>query len=222
MSLVEKTHNGLPVVTLHHPSGASAMIFVYAAHLASWTTSDGEQQLFLSSAADYAHGKAIRGGVPVCWPQFAERGAYGKHGFARTSSKWRIVRTSTEPHPCVVLGLSSDEETLASFPFPFELRYSVTLDGPSSVSVSLTVINTGADTLEFTTALHTYFSVDDPPHLVELPRLPQEEELRIVGEENGKALRILKMGFPDAVVWNIGQERAGGLKDLGAGLLITG
>lgn len=161
MSLVEKTHNGLPVVTLHHPSGASAMIFVYAAHLASWTTSDGEQQLFLSSAADYAHGKAIRGGVPVCWPQFAERGAYGKHGFARTSSKWRIVRTSTEPHPCVVLGLSSDEETLASFPFPFELRYSVTLDGPSSVSVSLTVINTGADTLEFTTALHTYFSVDD-------------------------------------------------------------
>jgi D-hexose-6-phosphate mutarotase len=25
------------------------------------------------------------------------------------------------------------------------------------------------------------------------------------------------MGFPDAVVWNIGSERAGGLKDLGAG-----
>mmetsp|Transcript_12790 Transcript_12790/g.22419 ORF Transcript_12790/g.22419 Transcript_12790/m.22419 type:complete len:89 (+) Transcript_12790:862-1128(+) len=37
-------------------------------------------------------------------------------------------------------------------------------------------------------------------------------------EQTGdKAIRILKMGFADAVVWNIGSERAGGLKDLGAG-----
>ena len=158
MSVVEETREGLPCVSLSHPSGATALVFVYAAHLSSWTVG-GQEQLFVSSKAEYGGGKAIRGGVPVCWPQFADRGPYGKHGFCRNSDKWRVVRTSTEPYPCVVLGLSDDEATREAYPFPFELRYSVTLDGPDSVSTSMTVINTGDAPLEFTTALHTYFRV---------------------------------------------------------------
>eukprot|EP00966_Prymnesium_polylepis_P120096 2775394-Prymnesium_polylepis.1 len=159
MSVTEGTQNGLPCVTLSHSSGATALVFVYAAHLASWKTSDGEEQLFMSSGTEYGGGKAMRGGVPVCWPQFADRGAYGKHGFARNSDKWYIVRTSTEPFPCVVLGLDDDEATRAAWPFPFQLRYSVTLDGPDQVSVSMTVLNSGDAPMEFTTALHTYFRV---------------------------------------------------------------
>jgi len=246
----EAVQNGLPCVTLKHTSGASALVFVYAAHLASWKSSSGEEELFVSSATEYGGGKAIRGGVPVCWPQFADRGPYGKHGFARNSDKWKIVRTSTEPYPTVVLGLTDDEATRAAWPFPFEVRYSVTLDGPDSVSTSLTVINTSdKETMEFTTALHTYFRC---PKVADVKLLglqgvtyedstkarekavQEEEELSIEGEvdrvylntpseayivdkPNGRALKILKMGFEDAVVWNIGAERAGGLKDLGAG-----
>jgi len=235
-------------VSLAHPSGATALVFVYAAHLSSWKVG-GQEQLFVSSKAEYGGGKAIRGGVPVCWPQFADRGPFGKHGFCRNSDKWKVVRTSTEPYPCVVLGLTDDEATRAAFPFSFELRYSVTLDGPDSVSVSMTVINTGEETLEFTTALHTYFKVPSvgKVRLLGLQGLTyedstkkgekaeqQEEELAIVGEvdrvylntpaeafivdqDSETATRILKMGFPDAVVWNIGAARAGGLKDLGDG-----
>jgi len=249
MSVTEGTQNGLPCVTLSHSSGATALVFVYAAHLASWKTSDGEEQLFMSSGTEYGGGKAMRGGVPVCWPQFADRGAYGKHGFARNSDKWYIVRTSTEPFPCVVLGLDDDEATRAAWPFPFQLRYSVTLDGPDQVSVSMTVLNSGDAPMEFTTALHTYFRVpkvgaitlqglqgltyedsvkardkftqeeENLPIVGEVDRVyfNAPAEAYIVDEGSGKALKILKMGFADAVVWNIGDARAGGLKDLGKG-----
>ncbi len=59
-----------------------------------------------------------------------------------------------------------------------------------------------------------------------------EEELEIRGEvdrvyrgapadayliDGERAVRVLKMGFPDAVVWNIGEERAPGIGDLAAG-----
>ena len=83
----EGTENGLPCVTLKHSSGASALVYVYAAHLASWKTSSCEEELFVSSGAEYGGGKAIRGGVPVCWPQFADRGEYPKrrHRWMRTS-----------------------------------------------------------------------------------------------------------------------------------------
>ena len=97
MKVTESTQSGLPCVTLTHSSGAQALVFVYAAHLTSWKTSDGAEQLFVSSTSDYGGGKAIRGGVPICWPQFAGRGPYGKHGFCRNSDKWKVVRTSTEP-----------------------------------------------------------------------------------------------------------------------------
>ena len=153
--------NGLDAVKLTHSSGASALVYVYGAHLASWQTSGGEEQLFVSSTAEYGGGKAIRGGVPICWPQFADRGSGPKHGVCRNSAEWTVVRTSTEPYPCVVLGLSDSEATRAAFPFGFSLRYSVTIDGPESVSTALFVQNTSDAPLEFTGALHSYFAVSD-------------------------------------------------------------
>ena len=160
MKVEQTSRNGLPAVLLTHASGSSALIYIYAAHLASWVCG-GAERLFVSSTAEYGGGKAIRGGVPVCWPQFAGRGALPKHGFVRTSDKWRVLRTSTEPYPCVVLELVDDDETRRLFPQPFKLQYSVTLDGPSSISMALSVLNTGTEPLSFTAALHTYFRVAD-------------------------------------------------------------
>lgn len=61
----------------------------------------------MSSATNYGAGKAMRGGVPICWPQFAGRGPYQKHGFARNSDKWTVLRTSEAPYPSVVLELKA-------------------------------------------------------------------------------------------------------------------
>ena len=102
---------------------AQVIVTIYAAHVVSWSTAAGEQ-LFVSSAAEYGGGKAVRGGIPICWPQFAARGPGGKHGFCRNSAKWTVVRTSEAPFPCVVFGLADDEATKADYPHSFSLRYS--------------------------------------------------------------------------------------------------
>jgi hypothetical protein len=50
----------------------------------SWVTPDGRERLFLSDKAVFDGSVAIRGGIPVCWPQFAGLGELPKHGFVRT------------------------------------------------------------------------------------------------------------------------------------------
>ena len=150
--------HGLNAVRLTDSSGATCEIMLDGAHVTSWKSADGIENLFVSSKSEFGNGKAVRGGIPLCWPQFNTLGPYGKHGFARNSAEWTIVRTSTEPFPSVVFGLTDSEATRKVFPFAFSLRYAVTIDGAQSMSTSLTVMNTGDAPMEFTTALHTYFS----------------------------------------------------------------
>ena len=120
--------NGLKCVTLTHESGATALVYVYAAHLASWKTSDGDEQLFMSSKTEYGGGKAMRGGVPICWPQFSERGPGKRHGVVRNSDKWVVSRTATEPAPAVELCFSDAA---------YKVFYLVTLDCAESCSTCL-------------------------------------------------------------------------------------
>ena len=63
--------------------GAIALVALHGAHLLSWSTADGRERLFLSERAVFDGRTAIRGGIPVIFPQFAERGSLVKHGFAR-------------------------------------------------------------------------------------------------------------------------------------------
>merc|ERR1711965_817154 len=88
---------GLDAVRLTDASGATCDIYEFGAHVASWKSADGIENLFVSSTAEIGGGKALRGGIPICWPQFAGKGPYQKHGFCRNSAEWTIVRTSTEP-----------------------------------------------------------------------------------------------------------------------------
>merc|ERR1711938_241329 len=63
----------LPTALMTHPSGASCEVVLTGAHVTSWKTRDGVERLFVSSASGFGPGVAIRGGIPVCWPQFAGR-----------------------------------------------------------------------------------------------------------------------------------------------------
>jgi glucose-6-phosphate 1-epimerase len=66
----------------------NAKICTYGAHVVEATV-EGERLLFLSQQAVFEKGKAIRGGIPVIWPQFSNRGPLPSHGFARVR-QWTV------------------------------------------------------------------------------------------------------------------------------------
>jgi glucose-6-phosphate 1-epimerase len=153
--------NGLPRLVLSHPSGSTAEIYLHGAHLTSWILAGGVEALFLSRAAELAPGRAIRGGVPVVFPQFAQRGPLPKHGFARTSS-WRWTDEGDDPAAATsaTLELVDSAETRAIWPHRFRALVTVAL-GERTLSQRLTIENTGGAPFSFTAALHTYFALAD-------------------------------------------------------------
>jgi glucose-6-phosphate 1-epimerase len=152
----------MPMAMLQHrESGASVFIHLQGAHVNGWKTGDGASPLYTSSQTVWAEGKAIRGGVPICWPQFSDFGPCSTaHGFARTSM-WDVVdHADSAEEASITLKLKPSP----SAPSPFNeltLSYQVTLLGSDGLRLSLSVENPTADAVSFTTALHTYFTVQD-------------------------------------------------------------
>lgn len=148
------------VVQLTAPDGASATIALHGGHLLSWLPAGGVEQLYLSPRSEFAAGKVIRGGVPVCFPQFAERGLLPRHGFAR-KLPWELVsQQQGKDDALAVLRLRDNDATRAVWPHAFELELSVRVGG-RSVDIELACENMGDTPLQFTTALHTYLRVAD-------------------------------------------------------------
>jgi glucose-6-phosphate 1-epimerase len=138
------------------PNGDSVFVAQQGAHVLSWQA-QGKERLFLSPLSVCDGVTAIRGGVPVCFPQFNQRGNLPKHGFAR-NMPWRLVQERSQG-PQKVFELSSNDVTLALWPHAFKTFLTVNL-APSSLQMTLTVENHGQQSLSFTGALHTYFAVD--------------------------------------------------------------
>ncbi len=129
---------------------------LHGAQVLSWVAS-GRERLYLSPQAVFDGQAAIRGGIPLCFPQFNQRGPLAKHGFAR-NLPWQAVAGA--PPGQAVLRLTDDAQTRAWWPHAFEAELALTLS-PGALNVALSVRNTGAEPLDFTTALHTYLRVQD-------------------------------------------------------------
>lgn len=140
----------------------------YGAHVTRWAPADLGDLLYLSSTAHFAEGKAIRGGVPICFPWFAD-GPTGDrrpaHGFARITP-WRRrshkVRESTGVLEAEyeLTQDDLDEQARASFPFAFTALFDVAL-APSHSRFTLRVTNHDDEPFTFEAALHTYLRVSD-------------------------------------------------------------
>lgn len=106
--------------------------------------------------------KAIRGGIPVVFPQFGRPcESMSQHGFARTSM-WNIGEVSSSDTSCSVqLFLASNDVTLAQWPHAFELKYTVMLSA-YGLQCTLGATNIGHTPFHCHTLLHTYFRV---PHI---------------------------------------------------------
>ncbi|KAI8839895.1 galactose mutarotase-like domain-containing protein [Chytridium lagenaria] len=148
---------------------ASVEIYHYGATVTSWKV-DGKEKLFLSTKAILNGSKAIRGGIPLVFPQFGtvEGSKLPQHGFARISKwKWLGTEVDNDNETVVSFGLTKDNVDPALFalwPHPFSLTYTVRL-GASTLKTSLGVKNIGTEAFSFTTLLHTYFAVNDLANL---------------------------------------------------------
>lgn len=140
---------------------ARARIYLQGAHVLSYRPVGAGEVLWSSVRSAFVPGKAIRGGVPICFPWFGphpSRPDLPAHGFARLES---FALDSCVDLPdgrtVVALALSASDRTRAWWPHDFQLRCTITV-GPT-LDIALAVTNAGASVLSFEAALHSYFDV---------------------------------------------------------------
>ncbi|CAN6250034.1 unnamed protein product [Urochloa humidicola] len=169
-SSVERTKGptGLEKIVLREARGWSAEVHLYGGQVTSWKNDHGDELLFVSSKAIFKPPKAIRGGIPICFPQFGTQGNLEEHGFARNRF-WAIddnpppVPVNTAIKTFVDLILKPSEEDLKIWPHIFEFRLRIALAPGGDLILTSRIRNTNIDgrTLSFTFAYHTYLSVSD-------------------------------------------------------------
>lgn len=150
-------------VHLDNASG-KAVISTYAGQVLSFKPDKvSNDLLFVSEKAFFETGKAIKGGIPVCWPWFGpdpQNKGRPAHGFVR-NRQWQVISTKAidEQSTQIVLGLDSDEQTYSIWPYAFNLRIEITVG--QSLQINLLTTNTDSKIFELSQALHSYFSTSD-------------------------------------------------------------
>ncbi len=224
---------------------STALISLYGAQVLSFVPKAQEDVLFMSSESYFTKGKAIRGGIPICWPWFGAHpvdNSLPSHGFARISM-WNVISTKEEEDNVVLtLGLSANTETLKLWPYQFEAQLEICVG--QELSVALKTINTGNKVFEISSALHSYFNVSDintiqvkglanTPYLDDVTAKEgvQEEEILGISDridrrykqattecliiDGKKTITVAKEGSRVTVVWNPGAKLSKQMADLG-------
>ena len=150
------TFKGLAAVRSVLPTGDCVVASLHGGQVLSWVPADGGERLFLSEKTVFGGDAAVRGGVPVCFPQFNQRGPLPKHGFAR-QALWTLVDSHEDGFELL---LRDGPATHTIWPERFELRLRVSL-APQVMKLALSVHNTGQRAWPFMAALHTYLRMRD-------------------------------------------------------------
>ncbi|MEG0024152.1 MAG: D-hexose-6-phosphate mutarotase [Akkermansia sp.] len=235
-----KTENGLTFIDIE-TSSCTASLCLQGAHLTSWIPTGQRDCFFISPLETYLPGKAIRGGVPLCWPWFGKKKNLPSHGVARTSI-WTLDHCSEDNDTHTVsisLRLCPDDESL---PMAFlRLRLGTTLQ----MSLQTTARH---EPCTLANAFHNYFSVGDvtqcrlfgledvafeefavkaiphgKPHVPVVPLCPIDRIysmphhnglVRLDDLAMGRSIEIHREGASSIVVWNPWDEGAISINDL--------
>lgn len=144
---------GQPRLLIDAPAGA-AEIYLHGATLTSWVPRGGAEVIFTSRQAVFDGSTAIRGGIPLCLPEFGvgiNGDAVPKHGWARIAPwQLRMVASTDDGGVRALLSVSRDHLTAL-----YEVEIGETL------RLGLSLRNDGNAPRTVEAAAHTYLSVHD-------------------------------------------------------------
>lgn len=179
--------------------------------------------------------QAIRGGIPVCWPRFAEEKLNNhlpRHGFARLSM-WNLQNVSVEENKIEAeLSLTPDVQYRLNLSVRLFIRITDKLE------YSLETVNHGEEEFEFSEALHAYFNISSVDNIdikglaghqyknsldgkiytldkdlkingeFDSVFLDQVNPVRIVDSGFNRVITVEKQGSKTTVVWNPAKDLA--------------
>ncbi|MBQ9693484.1 MAG: D-hexose-6-phosphate mutarotase [Kiritimatiellae bacterium] len=152
-----------PIAVLVAPQGVCE-VSLYGGQVLSYRVLGFQDTLWLSPLAEFEDGKAIRGGIPICWPWFGKApegmpSGTPSHGFARRSL-WRVVNTEIASQETILtLELTDSEATDPAWPYAYRLTLTITLS--DCLTLELQTRNLSDETIVYGEALHTYLRVGD-------------------------------------------------------------
>jgi len=159
----EQLENGIVLMQIDHPL-ASATISLDGGQILAWhPKSQSHPVLWGADSAHWLKGRAIRAGVPICWPWFGAHPTETKwpsHGYARVCP-WALTNISTLPSGELEISMKMLPDHEAAFLHQFEASLSTRITVGESLSIALLTENTGQHPLCLTEALHAYFVVSD-------------------------------------------------------------
>ena len=144
--------------------GHRGRISLFGGQVLEWQPAGHDSVLWLSDGAVFDQRAPIRGGIPVCWPWFADGGFAGHethgdwplHGFARTNV-WSAESVDDAGQCTLVLPVAADQSKY----WPHASRPCIVYGIGATLSIAFEMTNIDPYPIEFTQALHTYFSVGD-------------------------------------------------------------
>lgn len=157
---VEKLDD-IKVIRITHPK-ATAVVSLFGGQVLSFQPTGKKETIWISDNADFSGNKALRGGIPICWPWFG-KAAEPSHGFVRTR-QWTLHQHRENNHGVILsLTLQDCAETRVIWPHAFHLE--LLIDISDTLTVSLISTNTGATPIQIGGALHSYFNVSEISHV---------------------------------------------------------
>ncbi len=153
--------NGLPKLVVSTPA-ASAEVYLHGAQITSWRPANAEEVIFLSAHSSFADGKAIRGGIPLCFPWFnkkADDATAPSHGFVRLK-EWELTSVAQQNETVTAIFETGTDETSQRW-WPHDLHVACCITIGAALQLELIVTNTGASAFHFEEAMHTYYRVGD-------------------------------------------------------------
>lgn len=178
--------NGFQTLEIRN-AAATAKIALQGAQLFEYARPGAPALLWVSPTARFENGKAIRGGIPVCWPWFgknAEHPERPQHGFVRTAP-WTLESVDESHAHLTVVTLTLEHTQVEQPWFPYRYRLTLRIAVGDSLAVSLTTENRDSVAFEITEALHTYFNVGD----IDAVRLHGLEDAVYADATDGFALK---------------------------------